>query len=303
MGQPGSAARAQATPHDDHFVFDLRNGARIWLSEAVRRGEIAERDAAAAIRNIDAGKATDVTEEQVKVWLGPVKDSFGNVGIARKLVADFGKWWNVRVYFKTGAHGDLVIIRGWPNGRQLLKGTRYRVDNIKIMELQIGRPGIMAAAKESAKFGLILVVAVDLVQFARDRNFAHLLGSLSIDVPAVALASAIGAAAGAVAGGIGFISAVALGPALIAFGAGVIAGYALYRLDKHFGLTEKVTAAYERGLDRLAEWWRRAGNEAQSLWTRFVNSNFVHDAERGFDNLGKTLSQGDMSFLTIQPLM
>lgn len=171
------------------------------------------------------------------------------------------------------------------------------------MELQIGRPGIMAAAKDSAKFGLILVVAVDVMQFARDRNFAHLLGSLTVDVPSVALASAIGAAAGTLATGVTMIGTVALGPALIAFGVGVLAGYALYRLDKHFGLTEKVTAAYEHGLDELARWWREAGAEAHRKWAEFVNSNAVHDLQRGFEGVGEVLGKGDASLTLLRSLM
>lgn len=112
VAQPSASVQAQATPQQDSFVFDLRNGLRVWLGEAVKRGEIAEKDALQAVHNIDAGKATDVTEDQAKLWLGPVKDTFGNIGIARKLVPDFGRWWNVRVYFKSGTKEDFVIIRG-----------------------------------------------------------------------------------------------------------------------------------------------------------------------------------------------
>ena len=161
----------------------------------------------------------------------------------------------------------------------------------------------MAAAKESAKFGLVLVVAVDLIEFARDRNFAHLLGSLTVDVPAVALASAIGAAAGALAPGVTVISTIALGPALIAFGAGVLAGYALYQLDKHFGLTEKVTAAYARGLDKLAQWWREAGVEASQKWTDFINSNAVQDFQRSFESMGEALGKDNNSMIMLQSMM
>ncbi len=292
---------------EDTFAFDIRNGLRVWLGEAVARGEVTARDAENAIANINRDKAIDVTEDQTKLWLGPIKDSFGNVSIAQKLVKDFSKWWNVRVYFKAGANGDLVIIKGWPNGRRLLRGTRYRVDNVKIMELQIGRPGIEAAAKESARFGLILVVAVDLVQFARDKNFAHLLGSLTVDCPSVILASAIGAAAGAAAtalttGAIA-IGSFALGPALVAFGVGILAGYALYRLDKYFGITEKVTAAYEAGLEKLKQWWHRVGAAAQRKWIDFVNSGFVHDMQRGFDDMGERLGRDNNSLSMLQSLM
>lgn len=303
MGQAGAAVQAQAAPREDSFVFDMRNGLRVWLSEAVKRGEVTEAKAVEVIRNIDAEKAVDVTEDQAKLWIGPIKDGFGAYGIGKKLVTDFNKWWGVRVYFKAGPKGDLVIIKGWPNGRQLLKGTKYRVDNIKIMELQIGKPGIMAAAKDSAKFGLVLVVLVDLFQFTQDRNFAHLLASLTLDVPSVALASALGAAIGSLATGVAVVGTFALGPALVAFGVGVAVGAGLFWLDKHYGLNEKVTAAYQRGLDRLARWWRDMGAQAERKWSELVNSNAVHQLERGLNSIGETLGSGNNAQYMLQSLM
>lgn len=296
MAQAAGARRAlPPTRKADSFVFDLRNGLRVWLSEAVRRGEVTAKDAGDSIRHIDAAKAVDFAEDYTKLLTGTVKDSFGSIGIAKKLVLDFNKWWGVRVYFKPGAQGELVIIKGWPNGRQLLSATRYKVDNIKIMDLQIGKPGIQAAAKESFKFGVYLVVAIDLVQFARDRSFAHLLGSLTVDIPSVLLASVIGAAAGTLAAGTLVVGTIALGPALVAFGIGAAVGIGLFALDKHFGLTEKVTAAYERGLARLERWWDELGAEANRYWNQFISSGLVHDMERNLNGVGRRLGQANTS--------
>lgn len=303
MAQAGDTARAPPPlRREDSFVFDLKNGLKVWLSEAVRRGEVTASDAEASIRAIDGAKAADTAEDYTKLLTGSVKDMFGSIGIARKLVGDFGKWWGVRVYFKPGARGDLVIIRGWPNGRQLLSGTRYRVDNPKIMELQIGKPGIQAAAKESARFGVYLVVAVDLIQFARDRDLANLLGSLTVDIPSVLLASAIGAAVGTLAAGTLVVGTVALGPALVAFGVGVAVGGLLFWADKHFEITKKVTAAYERALDKLQKWWKELGPEANRQWNAFVNSGVVQDVEKGFNSYMKTLGQGNNSLYMLQSL-
>ncbi len=303
MVQGIGAARQAGTPKDDSYVFDLKNGLRVWMSEAVRRGEVLEKDAEASIRNIDVDKAINKGEDYVKLLVGTVKDSFGSIGIAQKLVKDFGKWWGVRVYFKAGTNGDLVIIRGWPNGRQLLSGTRYRVDNVKIMELQIGKPGIEAAAKESARFGVYLVIAVDLFQFTRDRNFAHLLAGLTVDVPSVLFASAIGAAVGTLAAGTIMVGAIALGPALVAFGVGVAVGGLLFFLDKHFEITEKVTAAYERALDKLERWWREVGAQAYVRWNLFINSGAVRSIEKGFNDFSQRMGEGDNARYMLQSLI
>ena len=305
MVQGINPARTAAPPPvqgDDAYVFDYKNGLRVWMSEAVKRGEVTAADAEASLRNIDPAKAVDTAEDYTKLLTGSVKDVFGSIGIAKKLVKDFNRWWGVQVYFKAGAKGDLVIIRGWPMGRQLLSGTRYRVDNPKIMELQIGKPGIQAAAKESARFGVYLVVAVDLIQFMRDRDLANLLGSLTVDIPSVLLASAIGAAAGTLAAGSLVVGAVALGPALVAFGVGVAIGGLLFLADKHFEITKKVTAAYRRGLDKLQAWWKALGSDALRQWNAFANSGAVRDVEKGFDSYARTLGQGDTALFMLQAL-
>ena len=269
---------------------------------AVKRGEVTAADAEASLRNIDPAKAVDTAEDYTKLLTGPVKDTFGSIGIAKKLIKDFDRWWGVKVYFKAGAKGDLVIIRGWPMGRQLLSGTRYRVDNPKIMELQIGKPGIQAAAKESARFGVYLVVAVDLIQFMRDRDLANLLGSLTVDIPSVLLASAIGAAVGTLAAGTIVVGTVALGPALVAFGVGVAVGGALFLLDKHFEISKKVKVAYQRGLDKLQAWLKTLGSDASRQCNAFVSSGAVRDVEKGFDNYARTLGQSDNTLFMLQAL-
>ncbi|MBE7218987.1 MAG: hypothetical protein INR64_10995 [Caulobacteraceae bacterium] len=287
---------------EDSWVFDVKNGLRVWMSEAVKRSEVRAADAEASLRNIDPAKAVDTAEDYTKLLTGSVKDAFGSIGIAKKLARDFGRWWGVRVYFRPGAKGDLVIIRGWPMGRQLLSGTRYRVDNPKIMELQIGKPGIEAAAKESARFGVYLVVAVDLIQFTRDHDLANLLGSLTVDIPSVLLASAIGAAVGTFFAGTVVVGAVALGPALIAFGVGVVVGGGLFLADKHFEITKKVTAAYRSALAKLEAWWRDLGAGAYRQWNAFVNSGVLQDVEKGFNSYARRLGEGDSVFYMLQSL-
>lgn len=128
------------------------------------------------------------------------------------------------------------------------------MDNAKIVDMQIGKPGIQAAARDSARFGLILVIAIDFIQFARDHNLAHFLASLTIDIPSVALASFVGGLVGsAVVGstlpGITLIGAMALGPALVAFAVGVVIGVGFWWLDRRFHLNERLTKAYKALFD------------------------------------------------------
>lgn len=266
------------TSRRESFVFDVRNALRLWLSEAVKRGEVSARDANDSIHRIDLHKAADFAADCTKLLTGVVKDAFEMKNIGQKLVKDFGRWWRVDVYFKPGAKGDLVIFKGWPAGRTVVSATRYTVDNVKMLEMQVGKPGVRAAAKASAKFGVYLVVAVDFAQFVRDHDFVHFLAALTVDIPAVMIASCIGSAVGSyLAGSAMIVGTVAMGPALIAFGVAALVGFGLFALDKRFHLTDKVQEFYEARLHSLEQWWDRMGTKAESHWYDFVNSHFVHD--------------------------
>ncbi len=282
-----------ATPARRIFVIDEKNMFRIWLEEKVARHELT---------SIEADKMLQEQENQGKLWIGPGKDSLGSVQLLHKLAKDFASWKGAQVYFtKSSAGHDLVIFKGWPAGRKVITGTRYRVDNPKIVELQIGKPGIRAAARESARFGVYLVVAVDIADFImRDNStLGQLLGSLTVDIPSVLLASAIGAAAGTfVAGssiaGLAVIGSLACGPFLVAFAVGAIAGYALYKLDEHFHVSEKLGEMYDRGLDKLAEVWRQLGAEAEARFQQLAHSHMVHDMRQDAHALARKLArEGD----------
>ncbi|WP_044560682.1 hypothetical protein, partial [Azospirillum sp. B4] len=206
-----------------------------------------------------------------------------------------------RVYFTQGKTGDLVTIKGCPAGRNILTGTRYRVDNPKIVELQIGKPGIRAAAKESARFGVYLVVAVDVADYILRDNatLGQLLGSLTVDIPSVVLASVAGAAAGTyVAGsavaGLAVIGSFACGPFLVALAVGVAVGYGLYRLDEYFHLTDKLSEAYDKGLAKLGQAFQQLGAEAEQRFHQLANSKMVHDlSQEAHDIAAKLARQAD----------
>ena len=146
---------------EDAFVLDELNALRLWLDQKVSQRQFTHQQALEAL---------DQFETQGKLWTGPIKDSLGSYKIAQTLAKDFGRLWKARVEFTPGKTGDLVVIKGWPRAREVLTGTRYKVSNPKVMELQIGKPGIRAAAKESARFGVVLVVAVDMLEFTRNHD-------------------------------------------------------------------------------------------------------------------------------------
>lgn len=174
-----------------------------------------------------------------------------------------------------------------------MPGTRYKVTNPKVMELQIGKPGLLKAAKESARFGVGLVVIVDIADYAlrKAATFGHLLASLTVDVPSVVIASAIGAWAGAAATGAVVVGSNACGPVLVALAAGALAGYGLYLLDEHFHLTDRLTKAYDHGLDKLTKVYHQLGADAEKRFQQLEHSRFIHDLTQDATILARKLGR------------
>lgn len=270
-------------PSRKTIMVDRRNLVRIWFDEQVMmRGMPAK----------EADERLNEYETKGKLWIGPGKDMLGSALMMRKLALDMHSWRGARVSFVKGASGDLVIIKGWGAERKLLPGTRYKGTNPKVMELQIGKPGHRAAARESARFGIGLVVIVDVADFALvHRDVGHLLGSLTVDMPSVVLASAVGAWAGSAAAGTLLLGSIACGPLLIGLAAGALAGYLLYRLDEHFHLTEKLTRAYDHGLDKLTEVFRQLGADAERRFAQLEHSRMVHDLSQEAHILAQKLGR------------
>ncbi len=272
------------------LIVDEKNMLRLWLDEKIARRELTP---------LQADDMLQQQEAQGKLWTGPIKDSLGSAKLFFKIAKDFGSWKSAKVSFRKSKAGhDLVTFTGWPTGRKIITGTRYRLDNPKIVEMQIGRPGLRAAARESARFGIWLVVGVDVADYLlRDNSsLGQLLGSLTVDLPSVVLASAIGAAAGSffsstTIAGLAAIGRLACGPFVVAFLVGLIAGIALFALDEHFGLTEKLGHAYDRGLVTLRKVWDELGTEADARFTKLAHSQMVHDLRQDTHSLAEKLSQ------------
>jgi hypothetical protein len=292
MSSPRMRAAAAATPTNRIIVVDEKNMVRLWLEE-----KLAQRELTPA----EADKYLEDYEDEGKTWVGPFKDSLGDAGLVQKLVKDMGSWRGARVVFAKGKTGDLVIIKGLPNERKLITGTRYKVTNPKMIEMQIGKPGIRAAARDSARFGIYLVVAVDVLDYiVRDKaTFGQLLGHLSFDIPAVAIAAAVGAEAGALATGLLVVGSFACGPFLVALAVGIAVGWGLSELDAKFHISEKLGEEYDKGLSKLRAVWQELErgtehrfHQAEQKFHQIENSRQVQDLSRGATAIAANIGRG-----------
>ena len=146
-----------------------------------------------------------------------------------------------RIYLKDYGGKTHIILKGWPGLRKVLTGTRYGVENPKVISMGLGTRGAMNAIKEGGILTAILVTAYDVFDyFMGDREtLSDLMGQVASDLTKVAIASCVSAASVALLSGT-IVTSFALGPLLVAIVVGVGVGFALNALDEHIKLTDKL---------------------------------------------------------------
>lgn len=285
-----SVRKAPAQPTRRILIVDQRNMALLWLEEKIARRELTQAQADEMLK--DQGSFA-------KNWVSPLKDAAGSLSLMVRMARDFGKWHGAEVAFTKNAKGQqLVTFKGWPNNRKIVRGTRYRVDHPKMVELQVGRPGLRASARQSARFGIYFVVAVDIFDFLlRDKaTLGGLLGALTYDIPGVILATAVGTAVasaftGTALGTALLVGSFAMGPLAVGFLVGLAVGVGLTMLDNELHITDMLAAAYDRGLAKLGDVWVALGDEAESRYKDLAGSQFVHDLGRDCEWLQASIAR------------
>lgn len=187
-----------------------------------------------------------------------------DVLLMNKLLADMG-YGSARAYIRFYGGKPHIVLKGYPGLRSILTGTRYGVQNAKVVRMGLGKYGGVNAAKSGGVLTIILVTAYRVVDYflRDDATLAQLFGSLATDIVKVGVATGVSiaaatmtAAAGTMMVSSGSATAALLGSFVIAIGPlaaaiviGVGVSYALTKLDEKYGVTDKVIAA----LDEISE--------------------------------------------------
>lgn len=165
------------------------------------------------------------------------------VKVAR-LIGDLGGV-STQAYIKSYAGKPHIVLKGRPGLRKILTGTKYGIQNPKVVSLGLGRHAAVGATKVGGVVSLVLISAYRVADYALtdEATLSRLIGTLATDVVKVGLVVAASIGAAVVAGG----AALAVGPimavVLVGFGATML----LEMLDQRYGITEKVVA----GLDEM----------------------------------------------------
>lgn len=152
-----------------------------------------------------------------------------------------------KVYIKNYGGKPHIILKGNQKLRSVLTGTKYGVNNAKIITMGLGRSGAINAAKSGGILSIVLLTVYRVANyFLTDQaTLSQLVGSLATDIVKVGIATGASVGAAFLAGGF----TIAVGPILAVVIVGVFVSWGVSQIDQHYGITDRVID----GLDELGE--------------------------------------------------
>ena len=179
--------------------------------------------------------------------------NFNDTVLMSKLIADLGSS-GAKVYIKSYGGKAHLIIKGRAGLRQVLTGTKYGINNPKVVAMGLGRAGAINAAKTGGILSIVLLTTYRVVDyFLSDKmTLTQLVGTLATDIIKVGIATGASIAAAAAFGSV----TLAIGPIVAVIIVGVIFSAGLGFIDEQFGITDKVIAGLEVVSDNLERFVR-----------------------------------------------
>lgn len=166
-----------------------------------------------------------------------------------KLLAQLGGF-GTSVIIRHYNHKPFFIIKGNPNLRSILTGTRYGMKNPKVVSLGLGRYGALNAIKSSGILSLVLITTYRVFDYVMtdDATLTQLIGRLATDIMKIGIVTiaSIGAALVVAAATTAWGFFIGIGPLVAVLVVSSIATIVLELLDNHYGISEKVVAELEK---------------------------------------------------------
>jgi hypothetical protein len=228
-------------PNQQIFVLDRDNVMRLWLTDQVAARKLTQAEADVLWRRYSS-------ETRFVANYFAVAD---DMALITKLIRDLRTPLG-RVYFKQYGGKTHIVLKSSPGLRQILTGTRYGVQNPKVIGMGLGRAGVIKSAKGGTIITVFLLTAWNIADYVmRDEaTLGQLLGAVAMDITKAAVGGAVGAAAGALVVGT-VVGTFALGPLVVAVAVGIGVGLALDWLDNRFQLTVKLQRLLDDALTRF----------------------------------------------------
>lgn len=165
-----------------------------------------------------------------------------------KLLGDLGAV-GVRVYYKNYGGNTHIILKGNPRLRKVLTGTKYGVNNSKVVTMGLGKGGALNAAKTGGIFSVVLMSSYRVADyFLNDKvTLNQLIGTLATDVTKIALSTGLAIAIATTEA----VAVFAAGPLIAVVAIGFVASVGLDYLDKKYKITDRLIGALDRAESNL----------------------------------------------------
>jgi hypothetical protein len=195
--------------------------------------------------------ATDVSAAAKQEWLKqkeklksagaflPVLNDSKTLAV---LAADLLKGGSILSGYRVNTHAGraYVILQGYPGLRSQLTGTRYLLNNPKVIRMGVGKMGAANAIKGGVVIAIVFSVAFHaLDQMMNDRATWHdFVAGVGFDVASAVTGAAL--AWGVVSTVVGATAMAAVGPILLVVAVGAGITLALNAVGEHYEITEKL---------------------------------------------------------------
>lgn len=253
MSQPHSyTSRAELETafkqnHHDIYVQDCRELVELWIAEQKSKGK-SQQQIESLFQQITGSKLADTLENAGRAFGSNIISATTDSKMLVALAGEMKRSGSIlgRYYIDTHGGKQYVIFKGRPGLRKILTGTRYLVNNTKVMNIGVGGQALRASAKGGFIVSVIFSLTLNSIDWVLKDEFrwTNWVGNVSTDIVKAVISGAAGYAAGMYfAGSAATIAILPLGAAIIA---GIVVAGALYALDNHFGITKAIIEHLER---------------------------------------------------------
>lgn len=184
-----------------------------------------------------------------------------------------------RAYVKTQAGKQYLILKGNPRHRPVLRGTRYLSSNPRVAHITVGAKSIGRGVARVTGIAFIAYTTLNVIEHlmaSDDPRLSSLLGNLAADMAKFFIAAGAGYLA---ALAVGTVTTVVAGPLVAAIFVGVATGIVLDRLDRKYGLTEKLVLALEQVQTEVERPFARLAREI-TRWERWLIDDAIRRSVR-----------------------
>lgn len=170
-----------------------------------------------------------------------------DLSVLTKVLRDLGVMG--KVYEKVANGKTYIIFKGNPIIRTIFTGTRYLSTNAKVVDMAIGKAAVRNSVRAGARLTVYLTVPIVILEhLLKDQILlTELLADIAVTVVKVGISGILAAIA---ATAIGTVTTVAAAPLAVAIFVGILAGYALDKLDSKYGVTDKLIEVLKKIEDK-----------------------------------------------------